>query len=49
MHVQGWRAEEVPHEAESYESVHCGACGVSHLVDPVTGKVINPKRNDPRR
>jgi hypothetical protein len=49
MHVQGWRAEGVPREAESYEPVQCGACGISHLVDPVTGKVINAKQNDPGR
>ncbi len=38
--VQGFVAEEVPAEGDTYEPVTCIACRRVHLVNPTTGKVL---------
>lgn len=38
--VQGFIAEDVSDDADSYESITCLACRQVHLVNPPTGKVL---------
>jgi hypothetical protein len=38
--VQGWSAEEIPADDDSYESVTCLACSQLHFVSRTTGKVL---------
>jgi hypothetical protein len=38
--VQGWSAEYVPDDAETYEAVRCTASAQLHFVNPQTGKVL---------
>jgi hypothetical protein len=40
--VQRWFANEVAEasKADQYEAVACSACGLVHLVNPTTGKVL---------
>ncbi len=40
LRVQGFVAEDVPDDADTYESVTCLACQQVHLVNPATGKVL---------
>jgi hypothetical protein len=40
LQVQGFVAEEVPDDADSYKSVTCLACLQVHYVNPITGKVL---------
>jgi len=39
--VQGFVAEELSDDPNSYESVTCLACRQVHLVNPTTGKVLS--------
>ena len=38
--VQGWSADEIPAEEDSYESVTCLACRQLHFVKRTTGRVL---------
>ncbi len=38
--VQGFVAEEVSDDADTYESITCLACQQVHLVNPATGKIV---------
>jgi hypothetical protein len=38
--VQGWAAEEAPHH-QGHKSVVCTSCWRIHLVNPVTGEVLD--------
>ena len=38
--VQGWSADEIPAEEDSYESVTCLACTQLHFVNRTTGRVL---------
>lgn len=38
--VQGFVAEEVSNDADTYETVTCIVCQQVHLVNPATGKVL---------
>jgi len=38
--VQGFVAEEVSEDADTYESITCLACRQVHLVNPANGKVL---------
>ena len=38
--VQGFAAEDVSEDPESYEAVTCIACQRVHLVNPTSGKVL---------
>jgi hypothetical protein len=40
LNVQGWSAEDVSDEPESYEAMTCTACGQLHFVNRATGKVL---------
>lgn len=40
LRVQGFVAEEVPDDADSYELITCLACQQVHYVNPTTGKVL---------
>lgn len=40
LRVQGFVAEDVPDDADSYETITCLACQRVHLVNPVSGKVL---------
>jgi hypothetical protein len=41
--VQGWIADE-PMSGETYESVTCTACSRVHLINPKTGKILEPTK-----
>jgi hypothetical protein len=38
--VQGWSADDVTDDDESYQSFECTACTRTHLVNLKTGKVL---------
>ena len=38
--VQGYVAEEIKEDSNTYESVLCTLCKRLHLVNPATGKVM---------
>jgi len=38
--VQGWTADDLNRNGDSYEPVTCTACGRIHLINPKTGKVL---------
>ncbi len=38
--VQGFSAEDVSDEPDTYETVTCLACRQVHLINPSTGKVL---------
>jgi hypothetical protein len=38
--VQGWSAEEIPADSETYVTMECVACRGVHLVNPATGRVL---------
>ena len=38
--VQGWSADEVTDDDNTYQSVECPTCTRVHLVNPKTGKVL---------
>lgn len=38
--VQGFVAEEVSDDADTYELITCLACQQVHLVNPATGKIV---------
>jgi hypothetical protein len=40
LNVQGFSAEEVPADDESFETLTCLACRQVHLVNPTTGRVL---------
>jgi hypothetical protein len=40
LRVQGWFAEELLDETDTYETVTCTACGQTHIVNPKTGKTL---------
>ncbi len=40
LRAQGFVAEDVSDDADTYESVTCLACQQVHLVNPATGKVL---------
>jgi hypothetical protein len=50
LKVQAWRPSDAVESADVYETMLCLACGVWHLVNPATGKVIgdNGKDRDPK-
>ncbi len=39
LRVQGFIADDVGKDADSYKSITCLACQQVHLVNPMTGKV----------
>jgi hypothetical protein len=41
LNVQGFFADEVPKETDTYESVICTACTRVHLVNRSTGKTLH--------
>jgi hypothetical protein len=41
--VQGWIADKAI-SGETYESVTCTACGRVHLINPKTGKILEPAK-----
>jgi hypothetical protein len=41
--VHGWIADE-PVSGEAYEPVTCTACGRVHLINPKTGKILEPAK-----
>jgi len=46
LKVQGWSAEEIPDEPNTYETITCTACGQLHLVNPSTGRALGDPRED---
>jgi hypothetical protein len=38
--VQGFIAEDVSDDLESYQAISCLVCQRTHLVNPTTGKVL---------
>jgi hypothetical protein len=44
--VQGWIAEEVSTDDESYLTIECLACRLVHLVNPWTGKTLGAGSGD---
>jgi hypothetical protein len=42
--VQGFVAEEVSVDSDTYEALTCTACQRVHMVSPVTGKVLGEDR-----
>lgn len=44
MKVQGWQAETPA--SSQYEAIECTACGLTHLVNPLTGEVIGATSSD---
>ena len=40
QNVQGWSADEVTDDDDTYQSVECVACTRVHLVNVETGKVL---------
>jgi hypothetical protein len=40
LQVQGFIAEELTVDADTFETIICLACRQSHLVNPATGKVL---------
>ncbi len=40
LRAQGFVAEDVSDDADTYESVTCLVCQQVHLVNPATGKVL---------
>jgi hypothetical protein len=38
--VQGWSADDIPTDADSYDSVTCLACTQLHFVNRTTGRVL---------
>lgn len=44
--VQGFAAEEVPVDADTFEQVTCLACRQVHFVNPSTGKVLGETDDD---
>ena len=38
--IQGYVAEELQDDADTYELITCPVCGQVHLVNPATGKVL---------
>jgi hypothetical protein len=44
--VQGWTADEVVGDGNTYISVQCLACRQLHYVNPSTGKVLGAGDND---
>ena len=43
--VQGWSAEEVTDEDDSYQSFQCIACTRVHLINLKTGKVLGQEED----
>ena len=50
LNVQGWIASDAAESSDVFEALQCLACGVRHLVNPATGKVIggNGKDKEPK-
>jgi hypothetical protein len=46
QHVQGWIAEDVSADDESYRTVECLACRLVHLVNPRTGQTLGADNGD---
>jgi hypothetical protein len=46
QHVQGWIAEDVSADDESYRTIECLACRLVHLVNPLTGKTLGADTGD---
>jgi hypothetical protein len=44
--VQGFIAEDVSDNPNTYESMTCLACGGFHFVNPTTGKVLGEDDDD---
>ena len=44
--VQGWFAEEVPEDGNTFVQVRCLACDQAHLVNPATGRVLGSDEDD---
>jgi len=42
--VQGFVAEEIPVDSDTYEALTCMACQRIHLVNPATDKVLGEDR-----
>jgi hypothetical protein len=42
--VLGWVADEPMSAGDTYESVTCTACGRAHLINPKTGKILEPTK-----
>jgi hypothetical protein len=42
--VQGWIAEEVADDDDTYWSVPCLACEQSHMVNPSTGRLLGDEK-----
>ena len=40
LRVQGWSADEIPADSETYVTMECVACRGVHLVNPASGKVL---------
>ena len=45
LNVQGWSAEDVTDEADTYEAMTCTACRQLHFVNRATGKVLGDDRD----
>jgi hypothetical protein len=43
--VQGWSADDVTEESDTYDAVTCTACGQLHFVSQTTGKVLGDDRD----
>jgi hypothetical protein len=44
LNVQGWSAEDIQDERETYESITCTACGQLHFVNRASGKVLTKRK-----
>jgi hypothetical protein len=45
LHMQGWSAEDVSDDRETYEAMTCTACRQLHFVNRATGKVLGDDRD----
>jgi hypothetical protein len=43
LRVQGFIAQEVPEDTDTFETITCLACRQIHLVNPATGNVIGSR------
>jgi RNase P subunit RPR2 len=45
LNVQGWSAEDVSDEPNSYVTITCTACGQLHFVNRTSGKVLGDRED----
>jgi hypothetical protein len=46
LNVQGWFADDVTAEGETYQTVTCLACQQVHLVNPATNKILGADHDE---